>query len=118
MKDVPLMELCDFGGISRILVVLEIVGRRIKMAKEMRLFYEIPVMVQFRDPQWELCDGEDESERPWICGIGHRDVIICGCCGSALDIEELLEDAEAEGIDLQYHELPWIDIKDEIRGDF
>ena len=87
------------------------------MAKEMRHFYEIPVMVQFRDPQWELCAGEDESERPWICGIGHHDVIICGCCGSALDIEELLEDAEAAGIDLQYRELPWIDIKDEIRGD-
>ena len=39
-------------------------------------------------------------------------------CGVAFDIEELLEDAEAEGIDLQYRELPWHDIKNEIRGVF
>ena len=88
------------------------------MVKEMRHYYEVPVMVQFRDPQYELNVGEDESERPWICGIGHHDVIICGYCGAALDIEELLDDAEAAGVDLQYCELPWIDIKDEIKGDF
>lgn len=88
------------------------------MKKEMRHFYEIPVMVQFRDPRWEFCDGEDGSERSWIYGIGYHDVIICGCCGVAFDIEELLEDAEAAGIDLQYRELPWRDIKNEIKGEF
>lgn len=85
------------------------------MTKEMKHFYEIPVMVRFRDPQWESGIGEDENDRPWIGGIGYHDIIICGCCGAALDIEELFDDAAEAGIDLQYDELPWIDINDEIR---
>ena len=72
------------------------------------LYYGTPCQVRFYEAASGLYRG----------GIAIHDYIICGCCGSALDIEELLEDAEAAGIDLQYHELPWIDIKDEIRGDF
>ncbi len=66
------------------------------------MFFEKPTQVKFLDPA---------KQRHWIGGIGYRDEIICGCCGSIFEVSELLED-NPNGV----VQLPWIDISDEIRG--
>ena len=66
------------------------------------MFFEKPTQVKFLDPA---------EHGHWIGGIGYRDEIICGCCGSIFEVSELLED-NSNGI----VQLPWIDISEEIRG--
>ena len=66
------------------------------------MFFEKPMQVKFWDP-----DSEG-----WFGGIGYRDEVICGCCGTTLKIEEILK-SDPNGI----VKLPWwVDINDEIRS--
>lgn len=64
------------------------------------MYFEKPTQVKFWDP-----DGDNY----WIGGIGYRDEIICGCCGSVFKVSELLKDDPNSII-----QLPWIDINEEI----
>lgn len=66
------------------------------------MFFEKPTQVMF----WP------DGEKKWIGGIGYRNKIICGCCGSVFEVSELLRD-NPNGI----IQLPWIDISEEICGD-
>ena len=67
------------------------------------MFFEKPTQVKFWDPN---------GGKHWIGGIGYRDEIICGCCGSVFEVSELLGDNPNDIV-----QLPWIDISEEIRGD-
>ena len=75
------------------------------------LYYGTPCQVRFVD-----CGDPDNIT---TCGgIAYRDEIICGCCGAALLIEDIIKDAESVGIhwDDAIVELEWIDIDDIIKG--
>lgn len=52
----------------------------------------------------------DDVEGVWIGGIAYRDEIICGCCGSILELDEF---EEGEVVELGN----WINIEEEIRGE-
>ena len=76
------------------------------------LYYGTPCQVRFID-----CGDPNNIT---ICGgIAYHDFIICGCCGTILPIQEIIDDAGACG----YHwdnaiiELDWIDIDEAIRGE-
>lgn len=69
----------------------------------MNMFFTKPTQVKF------LVLTDDEN---YIGGIGYHDKVICGCCGYAFDINELLKDNPNAII-----ELPWIDINKEILGE-
>lgn len=60
----------------------------------MKTYYYEPTMVKFEDP--------DNDE--WLYGIAYKEEIICACCGSAFDIEELNEDG------LEIVEMDWINL--------
>ena len=87
----------------------------------MKHYYEMPTMVKFLDPYYELMAGETEEDRPWLAGIAFTGYVICGCCGALIELSELFEfaagDEENESFDLQFEEMSWISIKDEIIGD-
>lgn len=87
----------------------------------MKHYYEMPTMVKFLDPYYELMAGETEEDRPWLAGIAFTGYVICGCCGALIELSELFEfaigDKENEPFDLQFEEMSWINIKDEIIGD-
>ena len=75
------------------------------------LYYGTPCQVKFVD-----CGDPDNIT---LCGgIAYHDFVICGCCGAILSIQEIIDDAVANG----YHwddaiiELEWSDISDEILG--
>ena len=75
------------------------------------LYYGTPCQVKFVD-----CGDPDNIT---LCGgIAYHDFVICGCCGTILSIQEIIDDAVANG----YHwddaiiELEWLDISDEILG--
>lgn len=75
------------------------------------LYYGTPCQVKFVD-----CGDPDNIT---LCGgIAYHDFVICGCCGAILSIQEIIDDAVANG----YHwddaiiELEWLDISDEILG--
>lgn len=84
----------------------------------MKHYYEIPTQVKYRDPYYELMNEENEEDRPWIVGIAYESYVICGCCGGIIELKDLFDvaegDDENEPFDLQFEELPWIDIKDAI----
>ena len=76
------------------------------------LYYGTPCQVKFVD-----CGDPDNIT---LCGgIAYHDFVICGCCGAILSIQEIIDDAVANG----YHwddaiiEMDWIDISQEIIGD-
>ena len=75
------------------------------------LYYGTPCQVKFVD-----CGDPDNIT---LCGgIAYHDFVICGCCGAILSIQEIIDDAVANG----YHwddaiiEMKWIDISQEIIG--
>ena len=53
----------------------------------------------------------------YIGGIAYRNEIICGCCGSVLEISDVIAEAEEDGIEEPIVKLPWIDIQSEIIGE-
>lgn len=64
---------------------------------EKKIFYDIPTQVRFQDL--------DETIG---YGIAYKDVIICGCCGGTIPLDEEVTILE---------ELLWISLKDEIKGE-
>ena len=81
-------------------------ARRIKKTR----YYDIPTQVKFFD--------FDSEEPYWIGGIAFQDVIICGCCGTIIEISDLYDDAEETGLgEDPIKILRWIDISDEIKGE-
>lgn len=65
----------------------------------MNMFFNVPEQVKFFDP----------TLNKWLGGIGYRDEVICGCCGTTFRVEGILKNGLMK--------LPWVDISDEIRGD-
>ena len=64
--------------------------------------FDVPTQVIF---QWR---EEADNSINYLGGIGYNDVIICGCCGAVipLDDEDLIAFAPVE----------WIDISESIKG--
>lgn len=52
----------------------------------------------------------DEGEVDAFVGIAYRDEVICGCCGTVFDREELAEEGAV------YKVLEWVSISEEIAG--
>lgn len=69
----------------------------------MKKFFEVPTQVQF----W------DTDTISYIGGIAYHDEIICGCCGGVFHVDDILADAEKDGV-TGIVELDWIDIEGEI----
>ena len=86
---------------------------------EKKMFFDSPTQVQFVD--FEGCNN-DYIE--WKGGIAFRDVIICGCCGGIISLEEFWYDwddwAEKELKDLVSEPLKlfrhWVPISEDIVG--
>jgi hypothetical protein len=67
----------------------------------MKKFYDVPTQVKF-------IESDDVVDEPrWIGGIAFQDYVICGECGSIVDLKNLADIIE----------LPWVDITDGIVGD-
>ena len=76
------------------------------------LYYPTPTQVRFYD-------GNNPNEIVWHGGIAYQDFIICGCCGLVFPIQEVIDDAEKDGVhwDDAVVELEWFDIEDAIKGE-
>jgi hypothetical protein len=59
----------------------------------------------------------DSADQSYCAGILIGTTIICGCCGVALDLCEIIEYAEEDG-KVPAYELKWVDITDAIAGDW
>ena len=71
-------------------------------------FYEKPKQVVFADP---------ENPGDWLAGIAFQDSIICSCCGGVFEIEDVVKQAEEDGvINPIYEYSDWSDITDDIVG--
>ena len=83
---------------------------------EKRFKFNLPTQVKFLD-----FDGDDDGKPVWLGGIAYQDVIICGCCGTAIDLEEFWEDWHDLKDEFPEVESPlvvygtWIDIEEYIR---
>lgn len=69
-------------------------------------YFEDPTQVKF----WDHFDGH------YLGGIAYRDEIICGCCGSIINISEIYEfapDTLEEDPIVIYDD--WVDISSKIR---
>lgn len=73
------------------------------------LYYAHPIQVRY----W------DTGLQKYVGGIGYHDVIICGCCGEACSIAEIIDEAARHckmNPDKAIIEMDWIDINQEIIG--
>lgn len=87
-----------------------------KEIKDIPLYYENPTMVRFLDPNdTDYYDVVSRDEMRMLAGIAYQDVVICGCCGGTFKLENLNEWNKTEN--LEYEELPWIDIVEAIVGE-
>lgn len=68
----------------------------------MKYWYDIPTQVKV-----ESTDAPDG----WDYGIAYENYFICGGCGGVFELDELAEDG------LEIVDLPWVSIRDEIKGD-
>ena len=66
----------------------------------MKRYYETPTQVKWFD----------DLEDVWVGGIAFGNVIICGCCGNTIELDNF-EKREV----VEYED--WIDIEKEIRGE-
>ena len=74
----------------------------------MEMYFNHPKQIVFADP---------DNVENWIVGIAYKDEIICACCGNVFNINEVVEQAEAEGIKQAiYPYEDWNDIAYEIVG--
>lgn len=71
------------------------------------MFFEVPTQVKFYEA----------AEEDYTGGIAYRNEIICGCCGSVLEISDVIAEVEEDGIEEPIVKLPWIDIQSEIIGE-
>ena len=73
------------------------------------LYYGTPCQVRF----YNAAEGEYRG------GIAYHDFIICGCCGSKMQTDEIVQDAVRAGVHwdnavIEYGE--WLNIELAIRG--
>lgn len=71
--------------------------------KEKIKYFDRPTQVKFVDP----FETEQTGEKRWLGGIAYGAEVICGECGSIIELDEI-EDLEV---------LEWVSISDEILGD-
>lgn len=71
----------------------------------MKYNFDIPKQVMF----W------DYFEEKYCFGIGYKDVIICGCCGSIFEINDVLENTPEDHVAIYPYET-WVDLSYEIYG--
>lgn len=76
---------------------------------KMPYFFETPTQVKFLD------DAEDELK--YKGGIAYGDVIVCGCCGGVVEINDLLEYFSEQEAKLIIIPLEWTDISEAIIGE-
>ena len=80
--------------------------------------FNFPKQVKFLDL------GDTQGKEVWHGGIAIDDTIICGCCGTAIPIEEIFADWEEYGKE-EYPNIEapikiynyWVDLDEEILGD-
>lgn len=70
----------------------------------MKPYYDVPTQVKFYDYDNKVTLG----------GIAYRDIVICGCCGGVIPIEEM--DDGNYGVEFR-RELAWINVSCAIIGD-
>ena len=73
------------------------------------LYYAHPIQVRY----W------DTSLQKYVSGIGYHDVIICGCCGKACFIAEIVDEAAKYckmDPDKAIIEMDWVNINQAILG--
>ena len=71
-------------------------------------FYEKPKQIIFADP---------ENPGDWLAGIAFHDCIICSCCGGVFEIEDVVKQAEEDGVVNPIYEYEhWSDLTDDIFG--
>ena len=68
----------------------------------------------FTNPTQVIWIDEEGSKQ---AGIAYRDEIICGCCGGSQEIAEIYALAP-EGVENPIVELKWVNIREEIVGDY
>ena len=73
---------------------------------EKKMYFNVPTQVVWIDE-----NGYSQA------GIAYCDEIICGCCGGTQSIEEVYEFAP-EGVEHPIIELEWVNIREEIGGDY
>jgi hypothetical protein len=86
----------------------------IKFTTEKIEAFDIPTQVKF-------FDGQFFDSEYWLIGIGYKDEIICGCCGSVFPIDQIYEvadEADTEIVDPIQPYKHWIDFSEDIRGEY
>ena len=74
----------------------------------MEMYFDRPKQVMFADP---------DNAGDWIVGIAYKDEIICACCGGIFNIDDVVEQATADGVKKAiYPYEDWIDVASEITG--
>ena len=74
----------------------------------MEKYFDCPKQVMFADP---------DNVGGWIVGIAYKDEIICACCGGIFNIDDVVEQAAANGVKQAiYPYEDWIDVAVEITG--
>ena len=74
----------------------------------MEMYFDRPKQVVFADP---------DNAGDWIVGIAYKDEIICACCGGIFNIDDVVEQATADGVKQAiYPYEDWIDVAFEITG--
>lgn len=68
-------------------------------------YYDFPTQVRFYD----------EVGEHYLGGIAYQDVVICGCCGGAIEISEIIENTPKQFIPIR--DLDWEDISSVISPD-
>lgn len=68
----------------------------------MKQYFETPTQVLFKQDEETM----RENNVKWFAGIAYHDEIICGCCGSIVEV------SETELI----QPLPWVNISNAIAG--
>lgn len=67
---------------------------------EIPKYYDDPTLVCYLEP-----GAEGSVEECLVVGVAYCGEIICGCCGSIFELEDLAEDSAPA---IGYHELKWI----------
>ena len=74
----------------------------------MSMYFNRPKQVMFADP---------DNAGEWLAGIAYKDEIICACCGSIFNIDDVVEQATIEGIKQAiYPYEKWVDLVYEVTG--
>ena len=74
----------------------------------MEMYFDRPKQVVFADP---------DNAGDWIVGIAYKDEIICACCGGIFNIDDVVEQAAADGVKQAiYPYEEWNDVACEIVG--